>query len=294
MAPLVAFLLSLNLLELIHRASGVTIISSDKDVEVNEFDTATLPCDYVLERARDARLEWKRIAGEHISFVYFDGRIVENYRERATMQGQSIVLQRVTRADTATYRCEVTAKQDSKIFAEISFKLVVLVPPATPTCKVPSSAMSGSTVELVCKESEGSPPSVYTWYKDNVVLMDVSAKDSTANNVSYTLNRSAGTLRFNPVRKSNSGTYYCEAHNKVGRSERCSLKFMQISDLDVTAIVIAVVTITLVLLLCGLGLCYACRRGYLGKRRSAKSNAATRTNTPPAAEDFKHTKSFVI
>ncbi|XP_051870675.1 junctional adhesion molecule 2A isoform X2 [Pristis pectinata] len=258
MARVGVFLLFLSFLELIHRTSGVNIVSSSSDVEVNEFETATLRCDYILEKDTKARLEWKMIKGKHISFVYFDGALVDKYKDRATMSGSSIVLRRVTRADTATYRCEVTATKDTRIFAEVSFKLIVLVPPAIPTCKVPSSAMSGSEVKLVCEETEGSPPSEYTWYKDNRVLLETPAKDSTANNVSYVVNRKTGILMFNPVRKSNSGSYFCEAHNKVGRSQRCSVKFMQI------------------------------------KRRSTTSNGANRTNTPAATEDFKHTKSFVI
>ncbi|XP_069745129.1 junctional adhesion molecule B-like isoform X2 [Narcine bancroftii] len=258
MASLGIFLLSFGFLETVHRTSGVHIEPINGDVEVNENEAATLPCKYRVDRDMNPRLEWKKKRNNHISFVYFDGSLVDKYKDRATMSGSSIILHRVTREDSATYRCEVMAKQDPVIFSEISFNLIVLVPPAVPICIVPSSAMSGSTVELVCKESEGSPPSEYTWYKDNRPLLEAPGRDPTANNVSYTVNRKTGLLTFNPVRKTNSGSYFCKAHNKVGQSQGCSVKFMQI------------------------------------KRRLAKSNGANRTNVPPASEDFKHTKSFII
>ncbi|XP_067849462.1 junctional adhesion molecule B-like isoform X2 [Heptranchias perlo] len=294
MARVEVFLFSFSLLELIGQSHGVTIVSSDRDVEVHEFETAVLPCEYILERDNNARLEWKKIKGKHVSFVYFNGSLMEKYRDRASMRGSSIVLNRVTRADMATYRCEVMAKKDTKVFTETAIKLVVLVPPAVPTCKVPSSATSGSAVELACKESEGSPPSQYTWYKDNSVLLEHPAKDSTFTNTSYTVNRKTGMLIFNPIRKSNSGSYFCEANNGIGQAQRCSVKFMQINDLNVGAIVIAVVTVALVLSLCGLGVYYAHRKGYLGKTKSSKENSTNHTTASPVTEDFKHTKSFVI
>ncbi|XP_072900950.1 junctional adhesion molecule B-like [Hemitrygon akajei] len=289
-----AFFLSLSFLELIHRTSGVQILSSNHDIEVNEHGVATLKCSYVLEKQAQPRLEWKMIKGQQISFVYFNGSFTDKYEERARLTNYGIELHRVTREDTATYRCEVTASQDRKVLAEVSIRLIVLVRPAVPTCKVPSSALSGSTVKLLCEESEASPPSMYTWYKDDRVLPETPAKNSKDSNTSYTLNSKTGVLVFNPVKKSNSGSYSCNAYNKVGRSERCSVKFMQINDLDVSAIVIAVVIVAFVLLLCGLGLCYVRRKGYLGKRRSTTSSAASRANAPPPPEDFKHTKSFVI
>ncbi|XP_067897358.1 junctional adhesion molecule B-like isoform X2 [Heterodontus francisci] len=258
MARVEVFLFSFSLLQLIHQNYGVTIVSSDRDVEVHEFETAILPCNYILERDDSARLEWKKIKGEQISFVYFEGSLVEKYKDRATMRGSSIVLNKVTRADMATYRCEVTAKKDTKVFTETAFKLIVLVPPAVPICKVPSSAMSGSMVVLACKESEGSPPSQYIWYKDNTKLLDLPVKDSTVTNISYTVNRKTGLLTFNPVRKSNSGSYFCEANNGVGQTQRCSVKFMQI------------------------------------KSRSSKGNSTNHRTASPPTEDFKHTKSFVI
>ncbi|XP_041067623.1 junctional adhesion molecule 2A isoform X1 [Carcharodon carcharias] len=288
------FLYSFSLLELIYQSHGVTITSTVRNVEVKEFEPATLTCIYHVERDANPRVEWKKIKGADVRFVYFDGSLTEAYGARAEMRGSNIRLHEVTRADMATYRCEVVAKEDRVVFAEIDVKLSVLVPPAVPTCKIPSSAMSGSRVMLTCKESEGSPPSDYTWFKDNKVLLERPTKDSTFTNTSYTVNQKTGVLTFNPVRKTNSGAYHCEAKNKAGGPKKCSVQFMQINDLDVGAVVITVVIIALVLSLCGLGMYYAHRKGYLGKSRSSKGKDTEQKTVSPVNEDFKHTKSFVI
>ncbi|XP_038657322.1 junctional adhesion molecule B-like isoform X1 [Scyliorhinus canicula] len=287
------FLCSFSLLQLIHQSHGVTITSLHRNVEVKEFETAQLSCNYQVE-SDHARLEWKKIVGNQVSFVYFNGLLMEKYRGRAEMRGSSIRLRDVTREDMATYRCEVAAAGDKVDFAEIDIKLSVLVPPAVPTCKIPSSAMSGSRVVLTCKESDGSPPSDYTWFKDNKKLLERPAKDLAYINTSYTVNQKTGVLTFNPVKKTNSGSYHCEAKNKAGGPQKCSAQYMQINDLDVGAIVITVIIIASVLSLCGFGMYYAHRKGYLGSSRPSKGKGTNHTTVPPVKEDFKHTKSFII
>ncbi|XP_043557340.1 junctional adhesion molecule 2A [Chiloscyllium plagiosum] len=287
-----AFLCSFILLELFYQSRGVVITSSNKEVETHEHNSAVLPCVFNLQSTQTPRVEWKKIKGKQVTFMFFDRALTGEYKDRARMKGYSIELLRVTRDDMATYRCEVTAKDDPIVFAEKEFKLSVLVPPVVPTCKVPSSALSGSKVVLTCKESEGSPPSNYTWYKDNTILMNRPVKDSTSNK-SYTVDGKTGILTFNPVQKSNSGSYHCRAQNKVA-SRTCSAQFMQVNDLDIGAIVITVVIIALVLSLCGLGMYYTHKKGYLGRSGSSKKKATKQTAASPVNEEFKHTKSFVI
>lgn len=64
-----------------------------------------------------------------------------------------------------------------------------------PVCEVPSSAMTGTVVELSCKETEGSPPSEYQWYKNGVALLEKTGTGSArAANITYTMNKKSGTL----------------------------------------------------------------------------------------------------
>lgn len=69
------------------------------------------------------------------------------------------------------------------------------VAPTTPVCEVPSSAMTGTVVQLSCKETEGSPPSEYQWYKNGVALLEKTGTGSArAANITYTMNKKSGTL----------------------------------------------------------------------------------------------------
>ncbi|NXL93624.1 JAM2 protein, partial [Alectura lathami] len=103
------------------------------------------------------------------------------------------------------------------------------VAPRTPVCEVPSSAMTGTVVELSCKEAEGSPPSEYQWYKNGVALLEKTGMGSArAANVTYTMNKKAGTLLFNTVTTNDTGEYFCEASNGIGLPQRCSVRRMQV------------------------------------------------------------------
>ncbi|KAL0204432.1 hypothetical protein M9458_002450, partial [Cirrhinus mrigala] len=61
-------------------------------------------------------------------------------------------------------------------------------PPQTPSCDVPSSALTGSQVELRCKDQHSIPPAVYTWYKDNRAL------PIRHPNATYTIDEFSGVL----------------------------------------------------------------------------------------------------
>ncbi|XP_048458978.1 junctional adhesion molecule 2A [Rhincodon typus] len=270
---------------------------------------ALLPCVFNVETTPSPRVEWKKIKGKHVTFMYFDHGLTDAYKNRAKMNGYSIRLLRVTREDMATYRCEVTARDDRIVFAEKEFKLSVLVPPVVPTCKVPSSAISGSKVMLTCKESEGSPPSNYTWYKDGTILLERPAKSSTSNN-SYTVDGKTGILvnkGFWRIKSDSRDPVVVNGEDLNGCSSFhfCTLFVDEIvcfslilhllaDDLDIGAIVITVIIIALVLSLCGLGMYYTHRKGYLGRSGSSKAKTTKQTAASPVNEEFKHTKSFVI
>ncbi|XP_038622051.1 junctional adhesion molecule B isoform X4 [Tachyglossus aculeatus] len=154
----------------------------------------------------------------------------------------------------------------------VYYQEALQVAPAVPGCQVPSSALSGTVVELRCREEEGIPASEYSWFRDGVRLPDGPAGRLAVTNSSYTLDRKSGTLQFNTVSALDSGVYVCEAHNAVG-SRRCPGKTMQVDDLNVGGIVTAAVVVILVMAFCGLGVCYAQKKGYF-------SRGTTRTPKP--------------
>ncbi|KAM4683398.1 junctional adhesion molecule B isoform 1-T1 [Amazona ochrocephala] len=131
--------------------------------------------------------------------------------------------------------------------------------------------MTGTVVQLSCKETEGSPPSEYQWYKNGVALLEKTGTgNARAANVTYTMNKKSGTLLFNTVTKNDTGEYFCEASNGIGLSQKCSVKRMQVDDLNVSGIITAVVFVALIMASCGLGVFYAQKKGYFTKESSSQ------------------------
>lgn len=55
--------------------------------------------------------------------------------------------------------------------------------------------MTGTVVQMSCKETEGSPPSEYQWYKNGIALLEKTGTGSArAANITYTMNKKSGTL----------------------------------------------------------------------------------------------------
>ncbi|MEE6468138.1 hypothetical protein FKM82_008173 [Ascaphus truei] len=276
-------------------AFGVSVTSDNVNIKAVEFGEVILSCKYRLDKKDQAvRLEWKKLGSSRdVSFVYFNHTLVADLQKRAEMVDSSIRFRNVTRADAGTYRCEVSAPHDFQTFREIEINLNVLVAPTVPVCDVPSSAMSGTVVELKCRENEGSPASVYKWYKNGVILLESPPPNARVTNTSYTVNANSGTLQFNTVAKVDTGEYYCEASNGIGKAQKCSAKKMQVDDLNIGGIIAAVVVVALVIALCGFGVFFAQRKGYFSRRKPSEKESSHKSATQKE-NDFKHTKSFII
>ncbi|KAB0344009.1 hypothetical protein FD754_020935 [Muntiacus muntjak] len=225
---------------------------------------AILACKYP-KKTVSSRLEWKKL-GRSVSFVYYQQALQGDFKDRAEMIDFSIRIKNVTRNDAGKYRCEVSApSEQGQNLEEDTVTLEVLVAPAVPSCEVPSSALRGTVVELRCQDKEGNPAPEYTWFKNGVPLLENPKLGSQITNSSYTMNPKSGTLQFNTVSKLDSGEYSCEARNSVGH-RRCPGKRMQVDDLNISGIIAAVVIVALVISVCGLGVCYAQRKGYFSSK----------------------------
>ncbi|KAI6078609.1 Junctional adhesion molecule B isoform X1 [Aix galericulata] len=255
------------------KATGISIETDNKNVKAEEFKEAILSCKHKFSKGMSLRIEWKKIQSRGVSFVYYNGDFTGDLKNRAEMLNTGIRIRNVTRKDSGTYRCEISAKsEEGQRLGEATITLTVLVPPTTPVCEVPSSAMTGTVVELSCKETEGSPPSEYQWYKNGVPLLEKTGTGSArAANVTYAMNKKSGTLLFNTVTKNDTGEYFCEASNGIGLPQKCSVRRMQVDDLNVSGIIAAVVFVALVMALCGLGVFYAQKKGYFTKESSSQS-----------------------
>ncbi|XP_063108609.1 junctional adhesion molecule B isoform X1 [Cavia porcellus] len=273
-----------------HKSFGLSAPKGHQVVTAVEYQEAILACKNP-KKPISSRLEWKKL-GRSVSFVYYQQAFQGDFKDRAEMIDFNIRIKNVTRHDAGKYRCEVSApSEQGQILAEDTITLEVLVAPAVPSCEIPSFAVSGTVVELRCQDKEGNPAPEYVWFKDGNRLLENPNARST--NSSYTMNTKSGTLKFNTVSKLDSGEYSCEAHNSVGY-RRCPQKLMQVDDLSLGGIVAAVVAVVLVICACGLGVCYAQRKGYFSKETSFQKGTATSNVTTVSENDFKHTKSFII
>ncbi|XP_037689096.1 junctional adhesion molecule B isoform X2 [Choloepus didactylus] len=256
-----------------HKAYGFAAPKDPQPITAIEYEEAILSCKYP-KKTLPSRLEWKKL-GRSVSFVYYQQALQGDFKDRAEMIDFSIRIKNVTRNDAGQYRCEVSVpSEQGQHLREDMVTLEVLVAPAVPSCEVPNSALNGRVVELRCQEKEGNPSPEYTWFKNGIRLLENPKFSLQTINSSYTINRTSGTLQFNPVSKSDSGEYSCEARNSVGY-RRCPGKRMQVDDLNIGGIVAALVVVVLVISVCGLGVCYAQRKGYFSKETSFQKNNYT-------------------
>ncbi|XP_075856788.1 junctional adhesion molecule B isoform X1 [Microcebus murinus] len=274
-----------------HKACGFSA-PKDKVVKATEYQEIILACK-TPKKTMSSRLEWKKL-GRSVSFVYYQQALQGDFKNRAEMIGFNIRIRNVTRNDAGKYRCEVSApSEQGQNLEEDTVTLEVLVAPAVPSCEVPTSVLSGTVVELRCQDKEGNPAPEYTWFKDGIRLLENPKLGSQSTNSSYTVNAKSGTLQFNTVSKLDTGEYSCEARNPVGY-RRCTGKRMQVDDLNISGIIAAVVVVVLVITVCGLGVCYAQRKGYFSKEASFQKSSSALKATTMSENDFKHTKSFII
>ncbi|CAJ1086970.1 junctional adhesion molecule 2A isoform X4 [Xyrichtys novacula] len=203
-------------------SSPVTVTTNKHKVEVRESSDAVLSCVFHTERDQNPRIEWKK-KGKDVSFVYFDGHFKGPFEGRATIQGATVTLQRVTQEDAGEYRCEISAPLDSVNLGETNVTLKVLVPPHTPSCEIPSGAVTGSVVQLRCRDHQSIPPATYSWFKDS---QPISQPRHT--NATYIINSYTGILEFKSVAKEDTGRYSCLASNGVGPPKMCEGKHMTI------------------------------------------------------------------
>ncbi|MEQ2170478.1 hypothetical protein GOODEAATRI_000618 [Goodea atripinnis] len=168
-------------------------------VEVEEFSDAVLLCLFHTEKDQNPRIEWKKKAKE-VSFVYFNERFRGPFEGRATIDGATVTLHKVTQEDAGEYRCEISASKDAVSLGETNV-----------------------TLNLRCRDQQSVPPATYSWFKDNKPINPPRHANAT-----YLINSHTGILEFKAVAKEDSGRYSCLASNGVGSPKMCVGKHMAI------------------------------------------------------------------
>uniref|UniRef100_A0A7N4PLA8 Junctional adhesion molecule C n=1 Tax=Sarcophilus harrisii TaxID=9305 RepID=A0A7N4PLA8_SARHA len=280
---------------------AVNLKSSNQNPVVREFESVELSCIITDSQTNDPRIEWKKIKDDQTTYVFFDNKIQGHLAGRAELLGKtSLKILNVTRSDTASYRCEVVARNDQKEIDEIVIDLTVQVKPVIPVCRVPKAVPVGKSATLHCQENEGYPRPHYRWYRNDIPLPTDSKANPRFRNSSFVLNSETGTLVFNAVHKEDTGQYYCIATNEAGFA-KCEEQEMEVYDLNIGGIIGGVLVVLAVLVLITLGICCAYRRGYFinnkqngeSYKNPGKPDGVNYIRTDDEG-DFRHKSSFVI
>ncbi|XP_052448851.1 junctional adhesion molecule A isoform X1 [Carassius gibelio] len=211
----------------LHGAFTVTV---NPWVKVKENEGVDLKCSYTADFGASPRIEWKfkDLKGSQV-YIYFDNKPTAQYEGRIAMVEGGLRFNKVTRADTGDYDCEVSGNSG---YDEKTIKLTVLVPPSKPVSRIPSSVTTGSNVRLTCYDADGSPPSTYRWYKDNTPLPEDPSKFPSFKNLTYKRNVFNGNLEFPSISKLDTGSYFCEASNGEGAPQCGDTVNMEVHDKD--------------------------------------------------------------
>ncbi|KAM9314888.1 lachesin-like [Pholidichthys leucotaenia] len=108
----------------------------------------------------------------------------------------------VKESDSAMYNFRFIANPPSASYMKTSgVRLSVGDGPNLPSVSVSPSGeiVEGRSVTLNCS-SDANPPAKYTWYKENQTIIQGQE----------------GLYYFSPIRKEDSGSYYCKSENKHG------------------------------------------------------------------------------
>ncbi|RVE63716.1 hypothetical protein OJAV_G00139150 [Oryzias javanicus] len=283
--------------------SGFSVTTRNDNVQVKENQEADLTCSYSADFGSDARLEWKFKDNKGSqAYVYYEGKLTDPYASRVTLySGSSLRISKVTRADNGTYKCEVSGKDQ---FGEVNIMLTILVAPAVPMCRIPTSVTTGKPATLFCQDPIGSPAPTYRWYKDNTLLPSDPSKNSNFRNATYRLDEAKGTLEFLKASPADIGEYYCEATNNAGPAQKCRAVRMEVRDLNTGGVVAGVLVALLLVALLIVGVWFAKKKGYLDsvtERFSSKQQKVSSVYQAPAYKDddiddgeFKQKSSFVV
>ncbi|EHB16360.1 Endothelial cell-selective adhesion molecule [Heterocephalus glaber] len=180
----------------------------------------------------------------------------------------SLRLQGLQKKDSGSYSCSVNVQHkghDSK-----TVELNVLVPPATPACRLLGVPRAGANVTLSCQSPRSDPAAQYQWERLSP-LPQVFFPPVLDNN--------RGSLKLTNLSTSMSGIYLCTAQNEVG-SARCNVT-LKVTTGSRAAVITGAAVGTLVGLVLLVGLILLYQRQRQGKVLEDVANDIKEDATAP-------------
>ncbi|XP_050930481.1 cell surface A33 antigen isoform X2 [Lates calcarifer] len=262
---------TLTLLCLVLSGVGAIQVVIPKDVyEYARGDNITLPCTFTPKPGSTPSLvivSWsveglEAGAEEHLILTYYSTGvtdITQIYEGRVSVDVNigtgkaNLNLSSITLADNKIFKCLVQIPGDEDGKPLDTARLVVLVAPSTPICKIQGKAEYGQNINLTCVSEEGSPPPTYSWESRDVRNMPRVPDPRTTDR--------GGILSLYNISKDTSGFYTCTSRNKI-RAASCNITLAVMPpsmNIGSTAGIIAAVAGLLVILIIII-YCCCCRK----------------------------------
>lgn len=210
---------------------GAIDVNIPKDVyEVARGDNIVLPCIFKPKTTpKLVIISWsveapQANAQEMLILTYYSSGAITDiksaYEGRVSLdvdiaQGKAdLKLSSVSLADNKVFECRVQIPGDDEGKTADTARLVVLVAPSTPICKIQGKAEYGQNINLTCVSEEGSPPPTYKWQSRDVKNLPRIPDRRTTDK--------GGILSLFNISKDTSGYYVCTSENKI-RSATCNI-----------------------------------------------------------------------
>uniref|UniRef100_A0A3Q3GK08 Ig-like domain-containing protein n=1 Tax=Labrus bergylta TaxID=56723 RepID=A0A3Q3GK08_9LABR len=183
-------------------------------------DNITLPCRFTTKvTGKIVVIAWSVETGTkevQIVTYYSAGSITDIksiYEGRVSLDvdiasGKAdLKLNRITLDDNKMFECRVLVPGDDEGKPADTARLVVLVAPSTPICKIQGKTEYGQNINLTCVSEEGSPKPTYKWQSRDVKNVPRMASPKST--------EKGGILSLYNISKDSSGYYTCTSTNKI-------------------------------------------------------------------------------
>ncbi|KAL7852710.1 hypothetical protein SRHO_G00184950 [Serrasalmus rhombeus] len=218
----------------IYQTWAITVDVPELTYEVARGDTITIPCTFktIKTYISAVSVDWTAYADvdtdpdiEIISGYYpknGDPTIDagDGYQGRASLQYDlakgiaNLQLSSVTSKETRVFQCKVSIPGDKTGKLSDTTKVVVLVAPSKPICKIQGKVKFYQNINLICYSEEGIPTPTYRWTSFD--FRNISRPNPPK---SIDVN---GVLSLYNISEDSSGYYACTSTNKI-RSQTCSV-----------------------------------------------------------------------
>uniref|UniRef100_A0A8C4HZ27 Ig-like domain-containing protein n=1 Tax=Dicentrarchus labrax TaxID=13489 RepID=A0A8C4HZ27_DICLA len=239
--------------------SGVGSVTVDIPKDLYEYargDNITLPCTFIPKPGFTPTLSlilthYYPVGNTDITSLY-EGRAsldVDVKQGKANLKLSSIKL-----ADNVNFECRLQIPRDDEGKRADRARLVVLVAPSKPLCKIQGKTEYGQNINLTCLSEEGSPTPTYKWESRDVRNMPRIRDPRTTDK--------GGILSLYNISKETSGYYICTSSNKI-RSATCNITVAVMPpsmNIGSTAGIIGGVVFLIILLLIIGICCFCCRK----------------------------------